>query len=304
MIDFERFKDLFTAAIIEHFGEDNVECRVVNKNNESLDALIIGSGKVRQATYPIWVYRQFAEMRAEAPFATDEQVFNFVVSNAITSLETSRLPEATEAAEKFLDWNNVKDNITLRLVGKQGNDDFLVDKYTRTVAGNLAAIYEASVDEGQETAQVTLSLRKVWKDVSDENIFKAAVKNTTAEAQVVPMNDILSRLFGTEESPVPEETPFPMFILTNRSEYRGNGSVLCPDVMNQVTSATGTDELMIIPSSVHEFIAIPMAVKSPEEVLDLVEDINNMSGDLKAGEVVSNSVYKYTPDGGLELLIA
>ena len=71
-----------------------------------------------------------------------------------------------------------------------------------------------------------------------------------------------------------EAETVPMYVLTNRQRLNGACCILYQDVLKQVAGRLG-DSLYILPSSIHEVIAIPASASgNPKELSQLVQEIN------------------------------
>lgn len=81
-----------------------------------------------------------------------------------------------------------------------------------------------------------------------------------------------------------------MYVVTNSCQINGAVSMVFEDILHGLAEATGTD-LYILPSSVHEVIAVPADIGSPETLAEMVEEIN--LGQVPLNERLSNQVYYY-----------
>ena len=101
--------------------------------------------------------------------------------------------------------------------------------------------------------------------------------------------------FPPEEHPgigqVLEPETVPMYVLTNRQRLNGACCILYQDVLKQVAGRLG-DSLYILPSSIHEVIAIPASASgNPKELSQLVQEIN--IAEVAPEEVLSDHAYYY-----------
>lgn len=85
----------------------------------------------------------------------------------------------------------------------------------------------------------------------------------------------------------------PMYVLTNRDATYGASFIADKNVLDMVAE-TLKDNLLIIPSSIHELIIFPKSGKNVLSLSDyksIVEDINRT--ELKSEDILSNNVYVY-----------
>lgn len=98
---------------------------------------------------------------------------------------------------------------------------------------------------------------------------------------------------------LPEQIlPRRMYVITNQQEQYGASALLYEDCLRSLADQAGGD-LYILPSSIHELIAIPAAGGDPTGLQDLVREINGTKDLISPDEVLSNNVYRYSRDGGL-----
>jgi hypothetical protein len=81
-----------------------------------------------------------------------------------------------------------------------------------------------------------------------------------------------------------------MYVISNEKKINGAVSMLYEDVLYDLAEKLGSD-LYILPSSVHEVIAISATMGDPNELADMVTEIN--MGQVALDERLSNQVYHY-----------
>ena len=88
------------------------------------------------------------------------------------------------------------------------------------------------------------------------------------------------------------ETPndHSMYVITNESKLYGAASILYEEPLHELAEKVGSD-LYILPSSVHEVIAVSADFSSPDELAEMVYEINMDQDDLS--DRLSNQVYHY-----------
>lgn len=125
--------------------------------------------------------------------------------------------------------------------------------------------------------------------IRDGELGAAARRNTEAGGFVIQK---LSEVLG-----MPEPTE-PMYILTNRERMYGASVMLYEGYFRTLAGQAGTD-LYILPSSIHEVIAVPVKDTDPADLQDLVRAVNSTEGMMEPHEVLSDSVYRYSRNEGL-----
>ena len=88
------------------------------------------------------------------------------------------------------------------------------------------------------------------------------------------------------------ETPMkvPMYVISNSIRRNGAVSMLYEEELHGLAESMGTG-LYILPSSVHEVIAVPAAGYNPDELVQMVSEINMK--EVQPNERLSDRVYRY-----------
>ena len=84
-----------------------------------------------------------------------------------------------------------------------------------------------------------------------------------------------------------------MIVISNKQRINGASAIFYEDVLSTVAEKFGTD-LYILPSSVHECIAVPYDEERLEDFLQMVTEIN--ATQLKIDEVLSDNVYYFNAE--------
>ena len=142
--------------------------------------------------------------------------------------------------------------------------------------------------------------------ITDDEIFLAAMKNMDKECVLNSLDDIVSYpLLDKSISDLPnymekrKEDDIPMLVVTNTSKFFGAASIFCERVQNRL------DELFpngyyLVPSSIHEFIAVDKQILIPESLKEVIFDMNKNVVENK--EQLSDAAY-YIENGILHKTI-
>ena len=143
--------------------------------------------------------------------------------------------------------------------------------------------------------------------LTENDLYNAANKNTKElfPVSIKNMNEVISEIiFGESElgeemqeefNEVMMETPneHSMYVITNESKLYGAASMLYEEPLHELAEKVGSD-LYILPSSVHEVIAVSADFSSPDELAEMVYEINMDQVDIN--DRLSNQVYCYDKD--------
>ncbi len=204
---------------------------------------------------------------------------------SITSeiLKTSRecSIHAANIEEEYRDYTNFRSRICYRLVNRQKNRALLNELPHHKVL-DLAMIYYYYTDAA-EGVRGTVLVRnedlKRW-NIHPETLHKDAVRNTPVIEPATPC--ILTQMHLGGE----------LLLYTNERKMYG-ASVMLYDNIFEEAAAYYEADLFILPSSVHEVLALP------DNRMIGIEDLRNMVSEINATvvaktEVLSDLVYRYS----------
>jgi hypothetical protein len=81
-----------------------------------------------------------------------------------------------------------------------------------------------------------------------------------------------------------------MYVMTNREKINGAAEILFPENLDKLSAKFDSD-IYIIPSSVHEIIAVSAEGKDASELQEMVNEVN--MNEVSLEERLSNEVYHY-----------
>ena len=295
MMDYEIFKEVVKEGFLSYMPKSyqDMEVRVVPvaKVNRKLDGLSLlpdkGERVISPTIYINDMYEKYLktgdlqETLRESAEALDE-VFR-------------------EAAIPPLDLSTAKDNIIFQLVNTMQNEDMLKNLPHRDFQ-DLSIIYRWVVGVEQQGLSSVVINNHVAESLGmgEEQLFKAAAENTRRilPPAVKSMDEVIKEMFVADGMPpevadmmigeIPPERG--MWIISNERGTNGAASMLYENELHKLSVQLGTD-LFIMPSSIHEVIAVPADDLEPEELAQMVSEIN--MGQVALGERLSNQVYYY-----------
>ncbi len=139
--------------------------------------------------------------------------------------------------------------------------------------------------------------------MEEDQLFHAAAENTKRllPPQVRSMNDVIMDMFAKDGMPKEmvevfmEEMPQDrlMYVIGNQQGINGAVSMMYEDTLHKLAEELETD-LYILPSSVHEVIAVSTDMGDPNELAQMVSEIN--MDQVALCDRLSNQVYHYDKD--------
>lgn len=199
---------------------------------------------------------------------------------------------------------NIKDyrnNVYMCLVNKRNNREMLSNVPHRTV-NDLAVIYRINLPEingYKASAVVTYNLMETLGYENTEQLEKqAALYMKENDPPVVKtMREMLYEIEPELAEMIPEDEEMQMYVITNSSKTNGAVSVLDKETMDRVAGLIGP-EIIILPSSIHEVIAVSGNDIKPRDAAAMVKSINDTQ--VEPEERLSDNIYRYTKEKGLE----
>ena len=195
-------------------------------------------------------------------------------------------------------------DVHAKLIPRPRNDEFLSGKVTREFLDMniIYYVYVGEADGGIETCTIRTSMCEAY-GVTEEELFKGALNNITDDIVAHRSLSAVLTSFGYHIDGVenPEEIFEPMTVLTNRNHTFGASLIIKEEVLDKAMSRMNTDELIILPSSIHEVLAIN--AKGIERDIasfrEMVKAVNDTT--VKPSEILSYNVYTYNKKDGLRI---
>lgn len=294
MTNYEGYCAKIISGLQDVLGTDyTLKREKVTKNNGTQkDGLIIQ--KSGESFSPVvYLDELYAENRSLAEIASTiyQAFFDFRESATMKILSL------------LTDFEKCRSHVILRLVNYSANAERLKTMAHVKILDMAAALYLFLNDgpEGLRTAAVSNEHLKVW-GVSCEDLYPLALANT--ERLMPPLHTTFSQIMKDMEIEVgipgfgfvKQPDPVPMYILTNRRKVFGATSILYPGFLKKVAGELDVD-LILLPSSLHEFIALPDVFfegDSLDGFAELVTEVN--CNEVTDTDRLSDNAYRYVRD--------
>ena len=302
MMEYEIFKGVveekFKEFLPEKYQDAQVEIRPVDKVNRTLDGLSIRVNEQGMNISPtIYVNHMYEDyVTTENLNATLERAAEGFMK-AMEQKESINVNELTNA-------ECAKDKIVFQLINTEQNKEMLANMPHREFK-DLSVIYRMVVKiDGEGIASTPIHHGLAEKlGFTEEQLFKLAAENTKRllPPVVKSMNDVMREIFMKDGMPpeiadmmlgeMPPEQQ--MYVISNNKGINGAVSMLYEDGLHDLAEKLGSD-LYIMPSSIHEVIAVSTDLGNPNELAAMVAEIN--MDQVALDERLSNQVYHYDKD--------
>ena len=169
---------------------------------------------------------------------------------------------------------------------------------------DLSFIYKVMIGESSADGVATITIKEehmaVW-GVTVEDLHSLAMKNSQEKlpAKVQSMNDIMLEMLGRDGLPeevveamimnMPPENQ--MYVISNSNSVNGASAIFYSDALAELSDRLGGVDLFVLPSSVHEVIAVSTDMGTPEMLAQMVQEVNGTQVSLE--EQLSDHVYKF-----------
>ena len=215
------------------------------------------------------------------------------IYNDILTTYERHLPEADFDIEMFTNFNRARSRIVMRLISKEYNQALLAD-IPHIDYHDLAIVFYCLVyadADNQGSILIHNSHMNMWNTCIDD-LYQLAQYNTPKllPYKFIPMAELLkthplAHLLDLEE--------IPMYILTNIYKTNGASALLYDGLLAQIADQF-EQNFIILPSSIHELILIPVDACNTNELeyyTQVVHEVNETQ--LADDEVLSNHAYFY-----------
>lgn len=300
MMNYEMFKEVIKEQILNYMPDGYENCTAeicpMLRVNQKLDAL--------QLFIPMKESRQFANVKPRI-------YLNYIYEDY---KKNGDLKETLEMAGQVLAdgyrdmaeskrsglLENVKDKLFMQLINEEQNKELLKTLPHRQFQ-DLAIVYRIATEIAPNQVYSALVDKKLSKRIGmkESDLYDMAIINTKKlfPPTVRSMNEVICELASNamtdgEMFVVVEEEPLGqlMYVISNEQQINGAVSVLYEEELHKLAEKLGTD-LYLMPSSVHELIAVPADSVEADELAQMVTDIN--MSELCLDERLSNQVYHY-----------
>lgn len=296
-MNYEEFKTIvkqeFMSYLPEEYQHLKLDIRPVEKVNTVQDGMTFWDmNKECNMSPTIYVEDMYKSYQETGDY---REVFEDVAAVVEKVLKEPPVTEET------LNFHAVKENIVFQLINTEQNKG-LLNSLPHREFHDLSIIYRWVVgrdENGLQSVVIKNGLMEEF-DLNEEQMFKLAVENY--KRLLVPsirsMDDVMLEVLREEGMPeelaeimLPSRTSDEMmWVISNNVKINGACSMLYDDVLQEVAKKVGSD-LYVLPSSVHETIAISVNMGEPYELAQMVNDIN--MSQVSLDERLSNQVYHY-----------
>lgn len=255
---------------------------------EGFTARFIDGGNASPTVYPEPFYEDYCngesiEMIAERVVETLVSGHNNMPDFDISSINAENAPE----------------HLYLVLINKDMNQE-IAAKCPHLELEDLIAVPRWRVSQGDgETASilVTHDVQTQLLHLTDEEICNIAKSATFEDGFTVRgMTEVMMELMGQDipEDFIAEMLPAEemMYVISNEQKLNGAVALLDRETLTSIQKKIDEDSFYIIPSSVHEVLAVPASkVSDPADLKEMCQSVN--ATEVAAQDILGDNIYRY-----------
>lgn len=297
--EYQEFCRKMKKAVRECFSEEvHIEIHKIVKNNSlELDSLVILE-EDRPMSPNFYLQMYYEEYKKGISIK--------VLAKQIKRLYAEAVKRG-ECMEFDLTYENCADHIIFRLVSLEKNKKIL-----QTVPYipflDMAVTFYLLIrkdEEGIGSIRVNQNLLEKW-GLDTGTLFTLARENTERifPERICSMHSLMNAITDSKEEnmasgKLPQGSTEHIFagepfVVTNDNGINGAAVILYPNTLKKVGKIL-KDDFYLLPSSIHEMLAIPIhAAISEQDLCDMVWEVNRTC--VAKEEILSGSVYRYDQD--------
>ncbi len=300
-ITFEEFVNNLTEGIKKNLPEDLKEAKIdvvttIKNNDTKVTGLCI---RVREEnlTPTIYVaeyYKDYVNNKMDL-----EEIIKEVIDLRIKFRKEKKMD-----MNWIEDFDQVKGKIIPTFAGLEENNKAIMEMCPYVKILDMIMIFRIVVDidgndKGMGSIVVKDDMQNKWR-VTTQTLFETALKNAKGSFKIRSMFETVSNMVGSENVDKEVFKEDLMYVITNKSMMYGAAAIIDEEFMWDVYDKIGGD-FYIIPSSVHELIALPFSKvdEDTDFINDMIKTVNKTQ--LEEKDVLSDHAYKFTKENGLEM---
>lgn len=175
-----------------------------------------------------------------------------------------------------------------KIVSKTNMAAFLKEKIICVPVLDMILTFYLPVKDKEDSVLSIKITEEFLQKVSCDELKNAAIGNVEKTYRIETIESILEEA-ETGVSEYSEES-YPMYVLTNNNRINGAATILSKNIMWDLSQQMGSKNIILLPFSVHEFVAIPFSERLQLPfLLELVQDANDHIANIE--DKLTDSIY-------------
>lgn len=281
-------------AVKEVAGEVyQVRTNEVRKNNGVVLQAVVIREEGESVSPAIYIDKFIEDIKKEEVTVAEvaEKIFGMY--------EENRKPELGATVSDLTKKEFILGHVEYQLVNADRNAERLQGVPSKKIA-DLAALYRTVISNDERGTASYIVSDEMMKNagISIEELDEAADRNTkNAGFLVKSMQQVMAEMMGMPEEMAEAMADGPqMFVLTNDRKTNGASILLFKEQLVELAEKVD-DDFFILPSSIHELLAIPASqVDDAEQLRQMVREVNDTQ--VAPDEILGYEVYLYNRETG------
>lgn len=303
MVDYSVFKNKVEKDFPDYMGKDfSYDFVKILKINKEHDSIIVkdntaDENQISPTVYIDDMYRDYCTY----------QDYNMVMMKYADTVKKGFEEASKINIAGLMSAGKVKENIIFRLINTEQNEKLLEDLPHRAI-NDLSVIYSLVVKMDSPVFANTLIKNDFAEKIglTEEELYELAYENTKRmfPPTLKNMGEVLRELSPVKGKSEPENnfaydsiSDLSMWVLSNEQGINGAVNMLYEEELYKISEKL-KENLYVLPSSIHEVIAVPESMGNPYILSDMVSEVNR--GVVTPEEILSYEVYHY--DRGMRKL--
>lgn len=293
MMNYQEFRDEVKKNIgmyLNTSGMENtkVEIETVQKVNKKLEGLkfVTENSKVCPTYYMDNLYKDYLS----------NGNFDLTMVELIEKLKFSEM----ERPDFDLDFNKIKDKVILELVNSENNKGLLENIPHRNIA-DLSVIYRWIIDANNYGITSAIVTNQVAEEInlSENDLFKSASENLkkTSPATIKSLEEVVMGIMNDQpeknDQGIEIDDPDSIYVTSNTRKQYGAAAILDTELMSNIAEQMDSN-IYILPSSIHECLLVSDRFGEPEQLQQMVREVNSTEVDIK--DKLSDNLYVFNKD--------
>lgn len=296
---FEEFVKTIKDEIIEYLPKEYIDAEVEIKNVEKNNNVKMTGLAIRKKGENVTPTIYLEELYKE--YSTMDEEMEFILNKIADARMKADGPNFD--IEEILNPINIKNKVFGAFLGKEEWNSEAAKNYPYIKIRDLIMIFKIPVEsESEENGTATIKItRNIQEKVeyTTEQLYNFSLENMktgSMKPEMISMQTILAEMMGVDPEML-DEADVPLFVITNEKKLFGANVLMNEEFMNNVCKRL-KDDIVIIPSSIHEVIIMrEKDVPSKEYINSMINDVNE--GQVAAEDRLSNHYYIWRKDSGL-----
>ncbi len=288
-----KIMDELIGAVKDRMGAGyTVEAQEIEKDNGVEHPAVAITGPAGMVSSVVYIDGMEADIRAGAIDIQD------AAGRIVQAHQDSGYDEVADTIQ-HLDKEYILQNVICQMVWREKYVHRLQDMPHEDVL-DLSVIYRVYLGGGGDVAvsiAVTYPFCRTY-GIDGGELRRCAERNTEGKGSLTrSVASILAEAIGIpemEDGPIP-----PLWVLCTQTGSYGASVLLYKEPFDRLAERYGSD-LYVIPSSIHEVLAVPTRGLEPEDLRCMVAYVN--ASEVLEGDQLSDNIYRYSrKDGGLSI---